>query len=544
MAAGANRLYYGDNLAVLREHVATNSVDLIYLDPPFNSNRNYNVIFARHDMKQDADQAQIEAFGDTWHWTPITEEQYRGAITGALPSGATDALRAFRTLLGENDAMAYLVNMAPRLVELRRVLKKTGSLYLHCDPTMSHYLKVLLDAIFGAELFVNEVVWRRAAASKGHASRRYSVSHDLLLVYAKSERWIFRPVHLEPSEAYTLRFKHDDKDGRGPYRLAPLDNPAHRPNLIYEYKGFPSPARGWRVGRDVMEQLDADGRLAFPGKPGGRISRKHYLQEQGGPLAGDVWTDITPLQASSAERLGYPTQKPVALMERIISASSSEGDVVLDPFCGCGTTIAAAQDSGRSWIGMDVTYIAIDLIEKRLRHTYGDAIRDTYEIRGIPQDTASAQALFDQSPFDFERWAVSLVQGQPNERQVGDRGIDGVAMFDTDTRDGFGRLLVSVKGGRQIGPAFVRDLRGTIENQAAEMGLLITLHEPTRGMREEAHRSGSYRWPVNGQTYNRLQIRTVSQLLAGDLPKMPPPRLPYIAATRAARQSRQLTLDA
>jgi len=292
-----------------------------------------------------------------------------------------------------------------------------------------------------------------------------------------------------------------------------------------------------------MEQLDADGRLAFPRKAGGRISRKHYLREQKGPLAGDVWSDITPLQASSAERLGYPTQKPLGLIERIIAASSGEGDLVLDPFCGCGTTVDAAQRLNRRWVGVDVTYIAIDLIEKRLRHTFGDDIRGTYEVDGIPRDAGAAQALFERSPFDFERWAVSLVSGQPNQRQVGDRGIDGVARFHTDARDGIGRMLVSVKGGRQVGPQFVRDLLGTVETQRAEMGLLITMTEPTRGMRDAADHAGNYRWPVNDQTFPRVQINTIAELLDGKLPKMPPPLLPYIAASRRRASADQLALD-
>ncbi len=542
MATSGNRLFYGDNLDVLRQHVAAASVDLVYLDPPFNSNRNYNVIFRRRDVTTDADSAQIHAFDDTWRWTPVTETQYASYVGGELPNEVADALGAFRTLLGENDALAYLVNMAPRLVEMHRVLRSTGVLYLHCDPTMSHYLKVILDAVFGAEHFVNEIVWQRAAASKGHATRRLSVSHDVLLCYARTPNWTFHPVHLEGSDAYTARFSLDDHDGRGPYRLAPLDNPAYRPNLIYEYKGHPSPSRGWRIGRDVMEALDAEGRLSFPKKVGGRIARKHYLNEQDGPLAGDVWTDIAPLQASSAERLGYPTQKPLALLERILSAGSSPGDVVLDPFCGCGTAIDAAQRLGRRWIGIDITYIAVDLIEKRLRHVYGTTIADEYEVLGIPKDRASALALFTRSPFDFERWAVSLVHGQPNQKQVGDKGIDGVARFSLDSRGREGRVLISVKGGRQLNPAMVRELGGTVTTQKAEMGVLITNALPTRGMVDEANHAGTYRHPHYAEAFPRIQLTTVDELLSGDRPKMPATILPYIQALRVKTPADQGSL--
>lgn len=444
-----NKLYYGDNLEVMRQSIAAESVDLIYLDPPFSSNRNYNVIFRRHATEPDADKAQIQAFGDTWVWTPVTEQQYQSYVGGGLPNEVADALTAFRTLLGENDAMAYLVNMAPRLVELHRVMKPTASLYLHCDPTMSHYLKILLDAIFRADHYINELIWQRAAAAKSHASRRYSVSHDVLLCYGKTDRWTFNPIHLEGSETYTARFSLDDHDGRGQYRLAPLDNPAYRPNLIYDYRGFPSPARGWRIGRDVMGQLDAEGRLAFPSKPGGRIARKHYLNEQSGPLAGDIWTDIPPLQAASAERLGYPTQKPIALLERILLAASNEGDVVLDPFCGCGTAVDAAQRLSRTWIGIDITFIAIDLIQKRLIGTYGEGVIEGFEVAGILRDLGAAHALFDKSPFDFERWAVSQINAQPNEKQVGDRGIDGVARFPLDNKGG-SRKGAGVRKGRKV----------------------------------------------------------------------------------------------
>lgn len=539
MSDQLNSLFYGDNLTILREHIADESVDLIYLDPPFNSNRSYNVLFKTRSGEDS--QAQVEAFDDTWTWSQQAEELYTELTQGGAPVKVADALEAMRRLLGDNDVLAYIVMMTGRLVELHRVLKMTGSLYLHCDPTASHYLKIMLDAIFGPERFLNEVVWQRTA-TKGDAKRKWGAVHDVLLAYTCGPTYTFNPVYLEPDEAYTSRFSLDDGDGRGPYRLAPLDSPNPRPNLTYEYKGYDPPAKGWRVGRDVMEKLDADGRLAFPRSADGRIARKHYLKEQEGRKAGDVWADISPLQAAGSERLGYPTQKPLSLLERVLEASSEEGDVVLDPFCGCGTTIDAAQNLGRRWVGIDVTYLAIDLIDKRLRATHGEDVAETYKVHGIPQDLGGAKALFEANPFDFERWAVSLVDGQPNQKQVGDRGIDGIVRFPTDNKKGTGRALVSVKGGSQ-NPGYVRDLAGTIQHEKADMGVYVCLKAPTKGMTDAANHSGTYSWPVDGRSYPRVQIITIEDLLNGKRPNMPTPFLPYIKARKLVKDSAPTLFD-
>lgn len=528
-----NRLFYGDNLEVLRQHIASESVDLVYLDPPFNSNRNYNVLFGHHVAKGGDDAAQIQAFGDTWVWTPTTGQQFANLMNGEVPVKVADALSAMKMLIGENDAMAYLVNMTPRLVELHRVLKPTGSLYLHCDPTASHYLKIILDSIFGPINFRNEIVWNRTA-TKGDARVKFGSVHDLLLFYSKGSDIEFNSQQTAHGEHYLSRFTLDDHDGRGAYEGAPLDSPNPRPNLTYEYKSFPPPANGWRVSRELMEELDTDNRLIFPKKAGGRIRRKNYISELKGRPIGDMWTDIPPLNSQAAERLGYPTQKPVALLERILTASSKPGGVVLDPFCGCGTTIDAAIKMERDWIGIDVTYIAIDLIEKRLRHTYGDSITESYEVRGIPRDKAAALALFSQSPFDFERWAVSMINAQPNQKQVGDKGIDGVARFALDARGGIGRVLVSVKGGKNLNPSMVRDLGGTVSTQKAEMGVLIINGIPTRGMLDEANHAGTYNHPHYANVFPKVQIITVDELLTGKKPNMPPTMMPYIQAKRAA----------
>lgn len=529
MAVTPNALLYGDNLEWLPQ-VAAESVDLVYLDPPFNSNRNYNVIFARQASSSDT--AQIQAFDDTWRWTQATEEQFSDLVNGGMPNAASDALRAMHTLLGENDALAYLVNMAPRLVQLHRVLKSTGSLYLHCDPTMSHYLKVLLDAIFGARYFRGEITWLRTTTHND--SKRWSPNADIILYYAKSDAVTWNPVHVAHGEAYVAtKYRHDDGDGRL-YRLDNMTSPNPRPNLTYEWNGHEPPAYGWRYSKERMAELDAQGLIWYPDTKAKRPQLKRYLDEQLGTVLGNVWTDIPPLNSQAAERLGYPTQKPLALLERILKASSNPGDVVLDPFCGCGTTVDAAIKMDRRWIGMDITYIAVGLIQARLKDTYGDQIAKTYSVVGIPRDLPGAQALFDQSPFDFERWAVTLADGTPNQKQVGDKGIDGVIRFLNDAKGkaAGGRVLVSVKGGKSVNPAMVRDLGGTVQTQKAEMGVLILMVPPTPGMTEEANHSGSYTWPVNGQSFPRVQIITVPELLNFKRPKMPPPLTPYISATR------------
>lgn len=522
-----NRLFFGDNLEVLRQRIPADSVDLVYLDPPFNSNRSFNVIFARHETAANDERAQIQAFDDTWRWTPVTEQQYSSYVTGELPQPAAEALTAFKTLLGENDAMAYLVNMAPRLVELHRVMKETGSLYLHCDPTMSHYLKILLDTIFGPENFRNEITWERSGAKND--SLRFGRSHDIILFYTKSNIFTWNVQYVPFRDASVLKNYTHVEEGTGRrYRRGDLTAAKPGGDVDYEWHGVrPYKGRHWAYSRENMDKMFAEGRIEF--RRTGMPVYKRYLDEQPGVPLQDVWTDIR-LTSADKERLGYPTQKPVALLTRILECSSNEGDVVLDPFCGCGTTIDAAIRLKRQWAGIDVTYLAVDLIEKRLEHTFGAEIKSTYEVLGIPRDKAAALALFSKSPFDFERWAVSLVGGQPNQKQVGDKGIDGVARFPLG-RANFGRVLISVKGGKQLNPSMIRDLGGTVATQKAEMGVLITNGPPTPGMIDEANHAGVYQHP-NYPVFPKIQIITVDELLGGKRPQLPPTVLPYIQAQR------------
>ena len=525
-----NHLYYGDNLEVLRRHIASESVDLVYLDPPFNSNRSYNVLFKGKTGEESP--AQIEAFGDTWIWSYETEALYQDLVANSAVRIA-DALEAMRKLLGDNDVLAYLVMMTARLIELHRVLKSTGSLYLHCDPTASHYLKVLLDAIFGVGRFRNEIVWQRTLA-KGLMRRRLPSNHDLLLVYAKAENptWnedaVFVSYDAQSLDVRTAsKYRYKDSNGRL-YRLDNLINPSpDRPNLTYEFLGV---TRVWRWTESRMREAYDKG-LIVQTKPGRVPRHKQYLDEQRGKAWGDVWTDIPPINSRAAERLGYPTQKPLRLIERILALSSGPNDIVLDPFAGCGTTIDAAQKLGRRWIGIDVTTLAVDLIDARLRHAYSESIRTTYDIVGIPKDLAGATALFAKSPFEFERWCVMLMDGQPNEKQVGDRGIDGVIRIPMNSKGGSAKVLVSVKGGAS-NPGHVRDLIGTVDSQSAAMGIFICLREPTRGMLEAAGHSRIYTDPVTNRTYPKVQILTVAELLDGKRPDMPMSLLPYFQAQR------------
>jgi len=331
-----NKLYYGDNIDVLRAGVADESVDLIYLDPPFNSNASYNVLFKAPSGARS--QAQIEAFDDAWHWNETAERAFDEVLKGAN-SQAAMMLRAMRSALGENDMMAYLAMMAARLIELRRVLKPTGSLYLHCDPTASHYLKALLDSVFGPTLFQNEIVWKRTTTHSD--SKTWSRVADCIFFYTKGKGFTWNTPREPHSDEYVAaKYNHDDGDGRGRYHLDNMLSPNPRPNMTYEWRGFPSPAIGWRYSRETMAQLDAEGRIWYPRNKQGafdtskRPRLKRYLDEMDGGVLGTVWTDIPPINSQAQERLGYPTQKPLALLERIIAASSNEGDVVLDPFCG------------------------------------------------------------------------------------------------------------------------------------------------------------------------------------------------------------------
>ncbi|TAX71829.1 site-specific DNA-methyltransferase [Rhizobium leguminosarum] len=510
-----NQLWFGDNLTILREEVAADSVDLIYLDPPFNSNANYNVLF--RTPSDAAASAQVEAFRDTWTWG--NEAQW--ALDEIMMSGGPVAniIHALHSALGESDMMAYLVMMAQRLHELKRVLRSSGSLFLHCDATASHYLKIILDAVFGPQLFANEIIWQRSTG-KSLMSKRLPNNHDVILSYSKGRdrTWnaeaLYEPYDPENLPAkIAAKYTGDDGDGRL-YQLADLLNPnPDRPNLDYEFLGV---RRVWRWTRDRMEAAHQAGRI-FQSAPGKVPRYKRYLDEMRGMPLGDVWTDIPPLNSQAKERLGYPTQKPVKLLDRILQASTMPGDTVLDPFCGCGTTIAAAEGIGRNWVGIDVAFHAIKVIEDRIR---GQNPSVAYEVGGIPRDFESAQRLALKDKFQFQWWANYLVgvQALKEIKKGPDRGIDGQMFFMNGPR-GWGRILTSVKGGQHVGTKDVREFKAVLDRERAEMGLFICLNEATRDMNTEAAAFGFVQ-TAHGHL-PRLQIVSMAEWFRGKRPHLP-----------------------
>jgi len=502
-------LYYGDNLAVLRESIATESIDLIYLDPPFNSNASYNVLFKAPSGEQS--QAQIEAFEDTWHWNESAERAFDEVVTGPH-SDAAIMLRAMRSALGENDMMAYLAMMGVRLIELHRVLKPTGSLYLHCDPTASHYLKILLDAIFSPHCFRNEIIWQRTTP-KGHAFTRFPSTHDVLLSYGRSEDVTWHAQFIPHRREYLeSHYSNVEPETGRRYMLDNCLNPnPDRPNLTYEWQGL---TRVWRWTKEKMQALHDEGRLVY--SKSGMPRYKRYLDEMRGTPVTSIWSDIPPINSQAQERLGYPTQKPLALLERILAASSNEGDVVLDPFCGCGTTVHAAQKLNRRWIGIDVTHLAIALIEHRMKAAFPGI---SFEVHGVPKDVAGARDLAERDKHEFQKWITATIGAQPYKggKKGMDRGIDGYLHFrDADKKTQF--AVISVKGGG-VKSGDVRDLKGTMDREKAALGLFLTLNAPTREMEKEAASAGLYE--TGGLKVPRLQLLTAAQILDGRRPQVP-----------------------
>jgi len=425
-------------------------------------------------------------------------------------------LEAMRSFLGTNDMMAYLAMMAVRLIELHRVLKPTGSLYLHCDPTASHYLKILLDAVIGKDGYTNEIVWQRTN-TKAHAFTRFSSSHDIVLFYRKGDEFAWNAPYLPHSDSY-IRSHYgnvEEETGRR-YTLGDCTNPnPDRPNLTYEWQGI---TKVWRWTRDKMQQMHDDGRLVYT--KSGAPRYKRYLDEMKGTPISSVWTDIPPLNSQAQERLGYPTQKPVALLERILNASSNPGDVVLDPFCGCGTTVHAAQKLGRQWMGIDVTHLAIGLIEKRLKDAFPGV---TYKLHGVPADIAGARQMFaddDPTKKEFEKWAVSLIGAQPWRagKKGADGGIDGILPFGTTEK-----AIVSVKGGKSVQRNQIDQLRAVVDREKAQIGVFLTLEEPTKPMIAEAAGAGHYVGKDDSRPVPKIQIVRIEDAMrlrerAVDLP--------------------------
>jgi DNA modification methylase len=525
-----NTLYYGDNLDILRCYIKDETIDLVYLDPPFNSNATYNVLFAEQNGSRAA--AQIKAFEDTWRWDRAAAEAYQETVEAG--GRVSQAMQAFRQFLGDSDMLAYLSMMAPRLVELRRVLKSTGSIYLHCDPTASHYLKMIMDAVFGSENFINDISWKRSQ-TRSSISRSLRRAHDVILFYARGPEYRFNVQYKQLSEASLKLYENEDETGR--YQAVPLLVSGKRNGETGKvWRGIDPNTKGkagmhWVTTPAKLEEYDKNGLILWPDKKDGSPRLKYYLSQSPGVPLSDFWEDIDLISSSAAEALGYPTQKPVALLERIISASSNPGDIVLDPFCGCGTTIAAAQKLSRRWIGIDITHLAIALIKHRLLSGFGEReLRDgelrapvQFTVTGEPVSLPDANTLAESNPYQFQWWALGLVGARPVEQKKGaDKGIDGRLYFhDEGERGKTKQVVLSVKAGN-TNVAHLRDLRGVQEREQAEIGVLITMQEPTRPMRSEAAGAGFYHSPGWNRDYPRLQILTVAELLAGKKIEMPP----------------------
>lgn len=545
-----NTLFYGDNLPILREYIPDESIDLIYLDPPFNSNRSYNVLFK--DESGVASEAQVTAFDDAWHWGPTAEETYNDLVTQASPQ-VSKMIAALRELIGSNQMMAYLVMMTTRLVELHRVLKPIGSLYLHCDPTASHYLKIILDTVFGGENFRAEVTWKRSGAH--NLSKGWDSNHDTLFFYSKTNDFVWNQIYEPYSDEYLARFKRRDPDGRRWQDVALTAGGSQQSNDARSQHPWrnhkPPQGRNWSAPRlitdllqlprnmDVIEKLEAmdkAGYIYWP--PNDGIPRyKQYLDLLPGSPITDTWVDIAPINSQAAERLGYPTQKPLALLERIVQASSNPGDWVLDPFCGCGTAVAAAHKLNRRWIGIDITHLAITLQKYRLKDAFKLEPRKDYRVIGEPEDLAGAYQLAQENRFQFQWWALSLVDARPvgSEGKQGkkgkDLGIDGVINFIDDPKGKPSTIIVQVKSGH-VKSGDVRDLRGVIERENAAIGVLITLEPATHDMEKEATVAGFYQSSLYQKHYPRLQILTIEDLLRGKLVDMPPTAQTFKKAER------------
>jgi site-specific DNA-methyltransferase (adenine-specific) len=536
-----NRLLFGDNLNWLRNRdiFPDASVDLVYLDPPFNSNADYNVLF--REASGEASQAQFHAFTDTWNWADAAQI-YAEFVDHCSNTAVVEMMQSLYSFLRASPMMAYLAMMAPRLVELHRVLKPTGSLYLHCDPTASRYLGLLLDGIFGAKNFQNEIVWKRTSARSD--SHRWNHIHDTILFYSKSARFAWTPQFTPYDDGYTAKFYQHVEPATG--RRYAADNltaaGTREGSSGKPWRGINVKRKGihWKYTLKGLEQLDKEGRIIWPEKEGGVPRYKRYLDEMPGLAVQSMITDIPPLAAQSAEKLGYPTQKPVALLERIVAASSNPGDIVLDPFCGCGTTIHAAQKLGRQWIGIDVTYLAINLIKRRLKDAFGDDVH--FEERGQPTDFGSAKALAELDKWQFQQWALSLIEARPRtggEGKGSDRGVDGMLYF-YESQDQRAKILVQVKGGG-VQRGDVSRLLGDVNNQKFVAGVLLTLEKPSKPMRVEAAEAGRFTSKLwHEKDYPKIQILTIEGLLDGTERVDAPPQLnPFTKAQRESKPAKQ-----
>ncbi len=519
-----NHLYFGDCLDVLQElhqNYPQPFIDLIYIDPPFNSKRNYNVLFESIGM-QDAN-AQKQAFADTWSNVSYMDELH---MLADLDKDLYDVLQVFdKTKSISNGAVAYLTTMAHRLWYMHKLLKDTGSFYLHCDPTMSHYLKLLCDMLFGEDNFRNEIIWQRTSARSD--SKKWNHIHDTILLYTKSDKYTWNKQYIAYDEAYTEKFYRfvEPETGRR-YASDNLTAAGTREGSSGNtWRGINVKGKGlhWKYTTEKLDVLDKEGRIIWPQKEGGVPRFKRYLDEMKGLAIQSIVDDIPPLSASSAEKLGYPTQKPEALLERIVSASSNEGDVVADFFCGCGTSISVAQRLNRKWLGADISHLAVRLILKRLIDTYGEGVKDNVKLHGFPKDVASAKMLAQDTEngrFGFQEWVIEvLLHGVVNIKKVADCGFDGYLTYQTDKAKEF--VLIETKSGG-VNVKNIREFVQVIDKQKAAAGIFVCFADTvTKEMLKEAKAAGHIKLGTMDTGLDKIQIITVDDLLNGKQPNLP-----------------------
>ncbi len=521
-----NRLYYGDCLTVMAD-MPLGSVDLIYLDPPFSSNRDYNAIYPDETGRPLPD--QVEAFCDTWTLDEERERAIRTMPVLMRDHGIEDEVAEFwrlwmNALRKTNPRLlAYLSYMVQRILPMKSILKPTGSVYLHCDPTASHYIKIMMDAIFGHDNFRSEVIWKRSHAH--NAARRWGPVHDTILFYSRTDKYKWNRSFQPYDQAYIDRyFKFDDEDGRGRYWTGDLtgagtrNGPSGQPWRGYnvEEKG-----RHWAYAPDELDRLDKDRRIYWPKTESAMPKLKRYLSEAKGVPAQDILSDVPSLQRMSAgykESLGYATQKPVALLERIIAASSDPGDTVFDPFCGCATTLEAAHNLGRQWIGIDIAIHAIKRVARlrlteRLRLVEGQ----DFTVDGVPRNLEGARDLWQRDKYHFQKWAVEEVDGFVTTRRTSDGGIDGRLYFARHGAPELRSMVIEAKGGKNVGIGVVRDLRGVLEREEADMAGLIVLEEPGDRKRANFAREMAAAGDLDemGVLYPRMQMLTAEEILSG-----------------------------
>jgi site-specific DNA-methyltransferase (adenine-specific) len=536
-----NQLYYGDNLDVLRRKIRTETVDLCYIDPPFNSKRTYNQIYNNVGME---DRAQAQAFIDTWVWDELAITGHSEIIdnaAGRFQPRLVELIKGLENVLGRGSLLAYLVSMSLRITEVHRVLKPSGCFYLHCDPTSGHYLKLILDAVFctqGGD-FLNEIIWRRTRAHNDRKLKKFGAIHDTIFFYSKSADWPFKiQFSKRDKSAPKTHDIYRHTDGKL-YRKGDCRAPGNR-GPLYKWNGH---TFNWRFSPEEKDRLIAEDRIVYTKKGMPRVLRP-LDPEKGSPLQ-DIWTDIDPPNSGSEEALGYQTQKPESLLERIIEASTKEGDTILDAYCGCGTTVAVAQRMNRKWIGVDITYQSVSLVLRRLEDSYGEAALEMIVTDGIPKDMKSAVALAhkddDRLRKEFEKWAVLTYtknRAVINEKKGADAGVDGRAYFKVGKKDN-AKIIFQVKSGN-VGRGDVAKLRGDMGRENAALAILITLEKPSRPMIDEAKAAGKFRFEEMGRDYDAISIVPVADIVESGKQLEIPMSLEVLKAAQRAEAAQQM----